>query len=217
MTIKIAPSLLAADMLNLGDQVKLVEDSGADWHHFDVMDGHFVPNLSFGLPLVESLKSIAKIPLDVHIMVSNPDSVAMDYVRAGADILVFHWEAAVHHHRIMEECKKLGAKVGVAINPATPLTCIFDLLDYLDTVNIMTVNPGFGGQKFIPKSLSKISHLSRVLEERKLTDIEIQVDGGVTVENAPELIKAGASVLVAGSSVYKSENIPKAIKSLKQM
>ncbi len=211
-----APSLLAADVLNFEKEVRAVEKAGADWHHFDVMDGHYVPNLSYGLPILKGIKKIANIPLDVHIMVSNPDEVAVSYVKAGADIIVFHYEAARHHHRIIQECKELGAMVGVALNPGTPISAVLPLLWDLDIVNIMTVNPGFGGQKFIPKCLEKIMALSEILQQKGLADrVRIQVDGGVNKETAKRVVDAGASILVAGSAIFGSPDLAKAITDIR--
>lgn len=212
--IIVAPSLLAADPLCFGSEVESVEKAGADWHHVDVMDGHFVPNLSYGLPLVEALKKVAKIPLDVHIMVSNPDLVAIDYVNAGADILVFPIESSTHPHRLLQSIHKAGAKAGVAINPGTSLSQIEELLEDIDVVNVMTVNPGFGGQSFIESGVDKIRRLKEIIDKKGLQTL-IEVDGGVNSHTASLVREAGASVLVAGTYVYRSENRAEAISSLK--
>ena len=201
MSILIAPSLLAADPLNFEAESKSVEDGGADLHHVDVMDGHFVPNLTFGIPFVKALKKTSSIPLDVHVMISNPDEMAELYVKAGADYLVFHIEAARHAHRLTQVISGAGAIPGVAINPGTSLQTLEPLLPYLGMVNVMSVNPGFGGQKFIKETLGRIEAL-RSLIERHSYDCHIQVDGGVNEATVRDIVKAGANVLVAGTAVY---------------
>jgi ribulose-phosphate 3-epimerase len=211
----IAPSLLAADPLHFADDLKSVEQAGADWHHVDVMDGHFVPNLTYGIPFVKALKSFASLPLDVHIMVSNPDQVALDYVAAGADYLVFPIESSTHPHRLIQAIHQAGAKAGVAINPGTPLAAVEELLPFLDLLNVMSVNPGFGGQKFITQSIDKIRRL------RKMCDVAgsnalIQVDGGINAETAAEVRAAGANVLVAGTYVYGADNRRQAMSALRE-
>ena len=214
--IKIAPSLLAADPLNFEADLKSVEEAGADYHHVDVMDGHFVPNLTYGLPLVKALKKKSSIPLDVHIMVSNPDTVAMQYVEAGADILVFHIEAATHSHKIIQEIKNSGAKAGVAINPGTSLHALEAVLPYVDIVNVMSVNPGFGGQSFIEDSVSRISQLAESLKRiGRDKEVDIEVDGGVSSATVERIVTAGANFLVAGTYVYGAENRATAIQSLR--
>ncbi len=214
--ILVAPSLLAADPLKFGEELRLAEEAGADMHHVDVMDGHFVPNLSYGIPLVRALKKHCKIPLDVHIMVSNPDQVALDYVDAGADILVFHVEAAVHAHRLIQAIHARGAKAGLAINPGTSLTLLEPLLPYVDLVNIMSVNPGFGGQSFIPESIERIRTLHKMLEARRRVDqVYIEVDGGVNDETVESVVAAGANLLVAGTFFYGAANRKQAIKILR--
>ncbi|MCX6108860.1 MAG: ribulose-phosphate 3-epimerase [Proteobacteria bacterium] len=213
--IIVAPSLLAADCLHFADEVASVEKAGADWHHVDVMDGHFVPNLTFGLPFVAALKKVAKIPLDVHIMVANPDEVALDYVRAGADILVFHIEAARHPHRLCQAIRAAGAKVGIAVNPGTALELVYPLLDDVDVIMLMSVNPGFGGQKFIPQTVERIATLSRAISLRgRAKQVIIEVDGGITAQTAPQVAAAGATALVAGTFVFGANDRAKAIHSL---
>lgn len=216
--IIIAPSILSADPLRFGDELSDIEKCGADWHHVDVMDGHFVPNLTFGLPLIRALRRHVKIPLDVHIMVTNPDQVALDYVREGADLLSFHLEASRHPHRLLQQIKKEGAKAGIAINPGTPVQSLFSLLDEVDYVLVMSVNPGFSGQSFISYSELKVHQLAIELSARKLTEkVLIQVDGGINPDNAGRVIRAGARALVAGTFVYGSDNRKSAISSLKEL
>ncbi len=205
--IIVAPSLLAADPLKFLEEIKSVEKAGADWHHIDVMDGHFVPNLTFGIPLVKALKAVTSIPLDVHIMVSNPDDVALDYVKAGADLLVFHVEAAKHTHRLLHAIRDHGAKAGIALNPGTPIEAVLPVLGDVDVVMLMSVNPGFGGQKFIPQTISRVKRLAAELTEHGLEhDVIIEVDGGVNAENGRRLVQAGARALVAGTYVYGATN-----------
>lgn len=212
----VAPSILSADPLRYAEELKEVEASGADWHHIDVMDGHFVPNLTFGLPLIKAFKKVSKIPLDVHIMVSNPDLVALDYVKAGADILTFHIEAAIHSHRIIQSVKASGARAGVAINPGTSIEQVFSLIPFVDVIMLMSVNPGFSGQSFIEDTCRRIELLAT--EIKKLgrdKDVIIEVDGGITDITVQEVKKAGATAVVAGSYVYGSTDRKKAISNLK--
>lgn len=214
----VAPSLLAADPLNIAREVQRIEAAGADWHHIDVMDGHFVPNLTFGLPLIKALKSKVKIPLDVHIMVSNPDEVALEYVKAGADIVVFHIEAARHSHRLVQAIAKAGARVGVALNPGTPVDWVFPLLDDLDIVMVMSVNPGFGGQTFIPQTIDRVARLAQEINRRgRALKTHIEVDGGVNAQTGAGVVSAGARVLVAGTFVYGAEDASIPIRHLKQL
>jgi len=213
--ILVAPSLLAADCLRFGDELKSVEAAGADWHHVDVMDGHFVPNLSYGLPLVRALKKQSSIPLDVHIMVANPDVVAMDYVAAGADYLAFPIESVVHSHRLLETIQQKGAKAGVAINPGTALSAVEALIPYLDLINIMSVNPGFGGQKFIPEAIQRVAAVRQMIAAAGRTGkVHIEVDGGINGETGAEVVAAGATVLVAGTFVYGAKDRAQVIKQL---
>ena len=211
----IAPSILSADPMKFADELAQVDGSLAGWHHIDVMDGHFVPNLTFGLGLIERLKQTMKLPLDVHIMVSNPDQVAMQYVEAGADMLTFHVEAAIHAHRIVQNIKGAGRKAGLVVNPATPVESTFALLDDIDCVMLMSVNPGFGGQSFIPYTLEKCRRLSSELSARGLSDrVIIEVDGGVNASTIADLYLAGARLFVAGSAVYGKENRSAAVEEL---
>lgn len=182
-----------------------MEKFGAGWHHIDVMDSHFVPELTFGLPIIRGLKKGSRLPLDVHIMVSNPDLTALDYVRAGADILTFHIEAATHHHRLLQAIRKEGALAGVAINPGTPLSLLQPLYPYLDIINVMTVNPGYGGQSFIEGMLDKIKAIRAALNANNETKhVLIEVDGGINGETGQKVVAAGADVLVAGNFVYNA-------------
>jgi ribulose-phosphate 3-epimerase len=213
----VSPSILAADPMRFGQELASVEVAGADWHHVDVMDGHFVPNLTYGLPFVEALKKNSKIPLDVHIMITNPDQMAGDYVSAGADILVFHIEASTHPHRTIQKIKSSGAKAGIALNPGTPASAVSQLIADADLFLVMTVNPGFGGQKFIHSAVDKISELTAMIAKAGRTGgVEIEVDGGVNQETAGKVRSAGATALVAGTYVYGAKDRAAAIASLRK-
>ncbi|MGI6686123.1 MAG: ribulose-phosphate 3-epimerase [Bacillota bacterium] len=212
--IKLAPSLLAADFSCLKEQVKIVEEAGADYLHLDVMDGHFVPNITFGPGLVKNLRPHSNLFFDVHLMISNPDQFAEEFVVAGADLLCVHQETCPHLHRTIQNIKELGVKAAVALNPATPLTGIEEILPELDMVLLMSVNPGFGGQNFISSVLTKIKRLRQMIKEQEL-DIDIQVDGGIYLDNISQVVEAGANVLVAGSAVFGAEDIKKAVQDLK--
>jgi ribulose-phosphate 3-epimerase len=216
--IIVAPSILSADPLTLGAEIKAVEAAGADWHHVDVMDGHFVPNLTFGLPLVKALKKVAKIPLDVHIMVSNPDDVAMSYVEAGADILVFHAEATNHAHRLAQAIREKGARPGVAINPATPIELATAVAPYVDVIMLMSVNPGFGGQSFIEETAGRVKALNEWLTAKNLrSKVIIEVDGGINKETGGKVVKEGANALVAGTFIYGAADRKAAVSALKNL
>ena len=213
-TVRIAPSILSADFSKLGEEVAAIEAAGADWVHIDVMDGHFVPNLTFGAPVVSCLRKVTKMPFDVHLMVEAPQNYIADFAKAGADILTVHLETAPHLHRVIQAIKEAGLKAAVSLNPSTPLCLLEEILPELDMVLLMSVNPGFGGQAFIPSSLEKVRKLRQMLNEKGLTT-DIQVDGGVTPDNAAQLIAAGATILVAGSAVYKAPDMANAIHSLR--
>lgn len=212
----VAPSLLASDFLRLYDECMLVNESEADWFHLDVMDGRFVPNISYGLPVIEKIKTVAKKPCDVHLMIWEPEKYTEAFKKAGADILTVHIEACVHLHRNIEQIKSLGMKAGVAVNPHTPVESLKDILHDIDVVNLMSVNPGFGGQQFIPHTLQKIKELRRMIDERGLK-VLIEIDGGVALDNAKEIAGAGADVLVAGNTVFKAKDPKAVISQLKHL
>ena len=199
--IKIAPSILASNFSKLNDEVLSIEKAGADFIHLDIMDGHFVPNLSFGPPIIKSLRNLTKLPFDVHLMVSNPDTLLDEYVNAGANIITVHVEACNHLARTLNYIKSKGCKAGVAINPHSDIQFIENVIEDLDLILVMTVNPGFGGQKFIKSMVKKISSVKEIISAR---DIFLEVDGGITKGNSKEVIKAGANVLVAGTSVFNT-------------
>ena len=213
--IKVAPSILSADFSKLGEEIMKIDQAGADMIHVDVMDGHFVPNLTLGAPIVKALRTVTKLPFDVHLMINNPENLIDDFIAAGADIITIHIEAANHLHRLVQKVKSSGVKVAVSLNPATPLNTLEEILPELDMVLLMSVNPGFGGQSFIPATLNKIARLKEMIDAKKLK-IDIQVDGGINLETAPKVIKHGANILVAGSAVYGSNDIKGTIAQLKQ-
>lgn len=210
----IAPSVLAADFKQLAVQIELINNSEADWFHVDVMDGVFVPNISFGMFIIKAIKEVAKKPLDVHLMIVQPERYIEQIREAGADIITVHYEACPHIHRTIQQIKATGAKAGVAINPGTPVSVLDDVLEDLDLALIMSVNPGYGGQKFIYRTLEKTRQLKERITIRN-TNTLIEIDGGVGLQNAEAVLKAGADVLVAGSSVYKSDDPVKTVQLLK--
>lgn len=213
--IKISPSILSADFSRLGEDVQAVDRAGADYIHIDVMDGHFVPNITIGPLVVEALRKVTSKPLDVHLMIENPDLYIADFARAGADIITVHQEAVPHLHRTVQLIKSLGKKAGVSLNPATPVETLDIILDELDLVLIMSVNPGFGGQSFIPSALDKIRALRQRITKRGLST-ELEVDGGVKIDNIREVVAAGADVLVAGSAVFNTENYAATMTALRE-
>ena len=213
--IKIAPSILSADFSCLGEEIKAIDHAGADYVHVDVMDGHFVPNITIGPLIVDAVRPVTELPLDVHLMIENPDQYIPDFAKAGADIIVVHAEAVRHLHRTVQLIKSLGKKAGVSLNPATSLSVLDIILPELDLVLLMTVNPGFGGQSFIESSLPKISELRQRIDTLGLP-IELEVDGGVKVDNIEEIAAAGADVFVAGSAVFGTDNYKTTISQLKE-
>jgi ribulose-phosphate 3-epimerase len=213
--IKIAPSILSADFSRLGEEIRAVDRAGADYIHVDVMDGHFVPNITIGSLVVDALRKVTDKPLDVHLMIENPDLYVQAFARAGADIITVHQEAVPHLHRTIQLIKSLGKKAGVSLNPATPVETLDVILDELDLVLIMSVNPGFGGQSFIPSALDKIRSLRQRITQRGLAT-ELEVDGGIKIDNIREVVAAGADVLVAGSAVFETKDYAATISALRE-
>lgn len=214
--IEIAPSILASDFTRLGAEVQKVEEGGADVIHVDIMDGHFVPNISLGVPVVRSLRKATRLPLDVHLMIEQPEEYIEDFVRAGADRVLVHQEATPHLDRALEMIRENGAQAGAVLNPSTPVVLLSDVLDKLDTVLVMSVNPGFGGQKFIPNALEKIRQLAQ-WRSRYNAQFRIEVDGGVDLENAAELVQAGANTLVAGTSIFHTPDPAAAARQMRKL
>jgi ribulose-phosphate 3-epimerase len=214
MSHLIAPSVLSANFGNLDKDIELINRSDADWFHLDVMDGVFVPNISFGFPIIKAIKKLSTKPLDVHLMIVNPDHFTLAFKEVGADILTVHLEACSHLHRSIQNIKNLGMKAGVAINPHTPIESLKDIISDIDLVCLMSVNPGFGGQKFIENTFEKVRDLKILIEQKKSTAL-IEIDGGVDLKNYKKLIESGANVLVAGNTVFNSENPTETIKLLK--
>ncbi|MDQ1913187.1 ribulose-phosphate 3-epimerase [Paenibacillus sp. GD4] len=214
--LRIAPSILSADFSRLGEDIADVERGGADWIHVDVMDGHFVPNITIGPLVVESIRPITKLPLDVHLMIEEPDRYIPAFAKAGADLISVHVEAARHLHRTVHLIKEQGVKAGIVLNPATPLSSLEHVLTgAVDLILIMTVNPGFGGQQFIPEMLPKITRLRQMLNERGLDHVDIEVDGGINPETAKQVIAAGANVLVAGNAIFNQQDRAEAIRRIR--
>ena len=213
--VKIAPSILSADFSRLGEQVDEVTKAGADYIHVDVMDGHFVPNITIGAPVVASLRSWTDLPLDVHLMIERPELHVSQFAEAGADIITVHVEACQHLHRLVETVKGLGIKAGVSLNPSTPLSSLDEILPLLDLVLVMTVNPGFGGQTFIEEMVGKIVRLRKILDSRRIA-AELEVDGGITENIAPKIAKAGADVLVAGAAIFSKRDAGKALREIRR-
>lgn len=213
--IKIAPSILAADFAKLGQEVQEVEKAGADWIHIDVMDGHFVPNITMGPIVVDALRPLTKLPLDVHLMIENPDRYIEDFAKAGADYITVHVEACPHLHRTIQLIRSFGVKPGVVLNPHTPVDTIQHVLEDIDLVLFMTVNPGFGGQKFIHSVVPKVAQLAELIKQRGLS-VDIQIDGGINEETIVSCAKAGANVFVAGSAIFGKEDRALALQNIKQ-
>ena len=214
MSHLIAPSVLSANFGNLDKDIELINRSDADWFHLDIMDGVFVPNISFGFPIIKAIKKLSTKPLDVHLMIVNPDNYTLAFKEVGADILTVHLEACSHLHRSIQNIKNLGMKAGVAINPHTPIESLKDIISDIDLVCLMSVNPGFGGQKFIENTFEKVRNLKLLIEQKKSNAL-IEIDGGVDLKNYKKLIESGANVLVAGNTVFNSENPTETIKLLK--
>jgi ribulose-phosphate 3-epimerase len=213
--VKIAPSILSANFLKLGEEIKSAEEAGADMLHIDIMDGHFVPNITIGPSIVESIRKIASIPLDVHLMIEEPDKYLRDFINAGADYLTVHYEASLHLHRTIQRIKESDIKAGVSLNPATPVWSLEYILPDIELALLMSVNPGFGGQEFIPQVLDKIKMLKRLIRDKGLSTL-IEVDGGIKLDNAKEIASAGADILVMGSGFFNSEDYGTTIKRLRE-
>jgi ribulose-phosphate 3-epimerase len=212
---KIAPSILSADFTKLGEEIKAVEKAGADYIHIDVMDGHFVPNITVGPMIVRAARKATNLLLDVHLMIENPERYVDDFVKAGSDLITVHVETVTHLHRLLGVIRDAGLKAGVALNPATPLSSIEHVLNNLDMVVFMTVNPGFGGQSFIPEVLPKIEELKKMIEQKGL-DVDIEVDGGINVENIGQAAQAGANIFVAGNSIFGSRDYAETIALMRE-
>lgn len=213
--IIVSPSILSADFANLERDIKLVEDNGADWIHVDVMDGHFVPNITLGPAIVKSLRKDVNMVFDTHLMIENPDDYIKDFVDAGSDLIVVHAEACRHLHRTIQNIKSYNVKVGVALNPATSIESIKHIIEDVDMVLIMTVNPGFGGQSFIESMLEKIKELKQLIDDKNL-NVDIQVDGGIKPDNIHKVVEAGANIIVAGSAIFNSENIEETVSLMRK-
>jgi len=216
-TKKIAPSLLSADFSNLERDIKMLEKAGAQLLHLDIMDGHFVPNITFGPLVVKAISKVATIPLDVHLMIENPGDYVDAFCDAGADYLTVHIESDLHIHRVIQKVKAHGVKVGISLNPHTPISSIEEILGDIDLILIMSVNPGFGGQKFIRNTLDKLKRLQELLDNKHITHIEVEVDGGIKLENIEEVSDAGCDIFVSGSGIFKSSNPEEVIKKMQEL
>jgi ribulose-phosphate 3-epimerase len=214
-TKKISPSILSADFSRLGEEVKAIEKAGADYIHVDIMDGHFVPNITIGPMVVKAIRPLTSLPLDVHLMIQNPDDFLDDFIEAGADILVVHVETTHHIHRTLTAIRSKGIRAGASLNPGTPLCFLEPILECMDLAVVMTVNPGFGGQAFIPATLPKVEELRKWIDQRGLS-LELEVDGGIKTTNIGQLARAGANVFVAGSAIFQTADYQKAVKDLRQ-
>lgn len=214
--VKVSPSILSADFGRLNEELKLLEKGGADYIHLDVMDGMFVPNISFGAPIIKKIRPVTDVLFDVHLMVEAPERYIEEFVNAGADIITIHQEATVHLHRTIQLIKSYGIKVGIALNPATPLSTLEHVIEDIDMVLIMSVNPGFGGQSFITEMKNKIKNLRKIIDERNL-DILIEVDGGVKLDNAKEIVDCGVDMIVVGSGIFEAEDIIKRTEEFKNL
>ncbi|MEK7280312.1 MAG: ribulose-phosphate 3-epimerase [Nitrospirota bacterium] len=212
---KIAPSILSADFSRLGEEISRVEEAGADLIHIDVMDGHFVPNLTIGPPVIEAIRKITRLPLDVHLMINNPDQMLPDFIKAGADYLTVHAEALVHMHRTVQSIKEKGVRCGIALNPATSLSVIENIIGDIDLLLLMSVNPGFGGQTFIPFMLEKVRAAKMMINERGC-DVELEIDGGIKIENIERISRAGVDIFVAGTAVFGNKDYKWAIDEMRR-
>ncbi|HHV27186.1 ribulose-phosphate 3-epimerase [Anaerosalibacter bizertensis] len=213
---KISPSILSSDFSKLGEEIKKIEEGGADYVHLDVMDGIFVPNITFGPPVIKKIRNITDIPFDVHLMIDRPERYIEDFANSGADIITVHEESTIHLHRTIQSIKSFGKKAGVSLNPSTPIKNIEYLLDDIDMVLIMTVNPGFGGQSFIPAMERKIKYLRKLIDDKKL-DVKIEVDGGIKLDNARQVVDWGTDILVVGSGIFKSDDITGRVRMFKEV
>jgi ribulose-phosphate 3-epimerase len=214
-TIDIAPSILSADFSRLGEEIKTVEAGGASLLHVDVMDGHFVPNITLGLPVVKSIAGATRLPIDAHLMISEPGRYAEQFVKAGAHMVSVHVEADAHLHRTVNSIKSAGAQAGVVINPATPVESLTEILSFVDYVLVMSVNPGFGGQEFIPTAIDKVRRLRRLIDQRGLA-VRIEIDGGIDVENIQQVVDAGAEIIVSGSAIFGADDPGEAVRQLRE-